>query len=463
VRGAIHNRHVRGRLVVSAIAFALYVTAAALRDYGVVTAQFGAELLLVQPLLLAFGAINALVAVAVNPWRLDRLPDRFPTIVQDAATIALFAVAATVVLQEKIFAATAVGAVVVGLALQDTLGNLFAGLAIQIEKPFRVGHWVNVARNDGIVTAITWRATKIRTKAGNLVVVPNNVLARDTITNYSQPVYDTRFDVDVGVSYDAPPNEVKAAIQEALAHEPSISRREQTEVLVWDFGASAITYRLRVWIRDFAALEQTQDRVRSLTYYALRRRGLTIPYPIQQFIKHHPTPRVIDRGAITRAVSAVEIFAELTGEQRVSLSESARPLVYSAGEIIVKQGEAGSSMFIVVSGEAVVTLEPSRQEVARLTAGGFFGEMSLLTGAARTATVTAATDCELLEITADAFRRFVLDNPAVLEEVGEAVATRAARLADLRLVSGSQAPPVEEPSSFVASVRRFLSLSVTSD
>src|SRR5437667_196811 len=115
----------------------------------------------VAPLLISLGFVNALVALAINPWRSDRMPDRFPNIVQDTIVIALFGIAATLILRERILATTAVGAVVIGFALQDTLGNLFAGLAIQIEKPFRVGQWVNLAGKDGLVSEITWRATKI--------------------------------------------------------------------------------------------------------------------------------------------------------------------------------------------------------------------------------------------------------------------------------------------------------------
>src|SRR5262249_26173111 len=138
-----------------------------------------------QPALLAFGLINLLVTITINPWRENRVPDRFPNIVQDAITVLLFAVVVTVILRDRILATTAAGAVVLGLALQDTLGNLIAGLAIQVEKPFRVGHWVNLGGEDGLVSEITWRATKIRTKAGNFVVVPNNVVAKDRIINYS--------------------------------------------------------------------------------------------------------------------------------------------------------------------------------------------------------------------------------------------------------------------------------------
>src|SRR5437868_9091636 len=141
---------------------------------------------------------------------------------QDAIVIGLFILAATLFMQEKILTTTAVGAVVLGFALQDTLGNLFAGLAIQIEKPFRVGHWVTVGGKDGLVSEVTWRATTIRTKAGNLVVVPNSVLARDTITNYSEPTRETRLEVTVSAGYDTPPNEVKAAIASSLVGEAMI-------------------------------------------------------------------------------------------------------------------------------------------------------------------------------------------------------------------------------------------------
>ena len=115
------------------------------------------------------------------------MPTRYPNIVQDAIIVMLFAVAATAVLQEKFWTTSAVGAVVVGFALQDTLGNAFAGLAIQIEKPFRVGQWVQVGGHEGLVEEVTWRATKLRTKANTYLVVPNNEISKSAIVNFSEP------------------------------------------------------------------------------------------------------------------------------------------------------------------------------------------------------------------------------------------------------------------------------------
>ena len=458
LRLAIANRHVRGRLLVSAVIFLAYVLAAAATTYGTLSQGLREMLEPALPLLLALGVITGLVALAVNPWRSDKLPDRFPNILQDTVVIVAFAIAATLILQERIFATTAAVAVVIGFALQDTLGNLFAGLAIQIEKPFRVGQWVRIADMDGQVSEITWRATKVRTKAGNFVVVPNSTLSKDTITNYSEPTQDSRLEVEVGASYDAPPNLVKRTIMAALQDDPMIRTTRPPEVLLVDFAASSMTYRVRAWTTDFANDEKMRDRMRSAIYYAFKRAGITIPYPIQVEYDGDLSPVASsDVSAVETAIRRVSIFTSLDDESLAQLAQAARAVMYAAHEAIARQGESGSSMFVIVRGEAAVVLEPSGQEVARLTDGAFFGEMSLLTGAPRNATVRAVTDMDLLEITVDAFRTFVLANPATVETIGVATAKRAAELQQARDADGPTTP-VEPAGSFVDRVRRFLRL-----
>jgi small-conductance mechanosensitive channel/CRP-like cAMP-binding protein len=456
------NRHVRGRLLASALAFGADAVLVAARDsgaLGTMSDDLAASVALVGPLLLSFGVINALVALAINPWRADLLPDRFPTIVQDSMVIVLFGIAATAILQERVFATTAVGAVVIGLALQDTLGNLFAGLAIQIEKPFRVGQWVQVAGMEAIVSQITWRATKLRTKAGNFLVVPNSVLSKDTIVNFSEPTPEMRVEIDVGATYDVPPNEVKATILEAIRNEPMIAATREPEVLLFEFGPSSIIYRTRVWTTDFLAADQRlQDRVRTAIYYAFRRNGITIPYPIQIELPEMPGEAAPDPGVAQRAIEQVPIFASLDEDARGQLARSARRNLYAAGEVVVRQGDGGSSLFIVARGEAVVTIEPGNREVARIPAGGFFGEMSLLTGDPRNATVRTAVDSELLEIAVEPFRRFVLANPTAVEQIGDAVARRQAELQQHRAAAAG-APAPEPPQRLLARIRRFLHLS----
>ncbi len=457
LRLATANRHVRGRLLATAVVFAAHAAVAAATTFGSLSPGLRDTLTPVLPLLLAFGVINGLVALAVNPWRVDRVPDRFPNIVQDTIVIVLFAIVATVILQERIFATTAVGAVVIGFALQDTLGNLFAGLAIQIEKPFRVGHWVRIADVDGQVSEITWRATKIRTKAGNFVIVPNSTLSKDTITNYSEPTIECRIEVEVGASYDVAPNLVKSTILAALRDDPALVAVRPPEVLLADFASSAITYRVRVWTTDFSNDERQRDRMRSAIYYGFRRAGVSIPYPIQVEYQGDVPAAGTDAAVAQAAIRRVDIFAALSDEAVTQLAQVARSLTYAAGEAIVRQGEVGASMFVIVRGAAVVVLEPEQREVARLGEGSFFGEMSLLTGATRNATVRATTDVDVLEIQLEAFRTFVLANPAAVEVIGTATAKRAAELQQARASGASSAAP-EAAASFIDRVRRFLRL-----
>jgi small-conductance mechanosensitive channel len=462
LRGVSVNRLVRSRLLASALIFGAYAAAGALAAYAPLPPDVAGQIRTLSPLLLAFAASMLVVIVAINPWREDRLPDRFPTIVQDSLIIALFALVAILFMQEKILATTAVGAVVIGFALQDTLGNLFSGLAIQIEKPFRVGQWVTIGATDGIVTEVTWRATKMRTKAGNFLIVPNSVVAKETITNYSEPTRLTRIEVQVGASYDTPPNDVKAAVVAALRGEPLLAADHEPEVLIADFGASAIMYLIRVWTSDFAADSRVRDRVRSCVYYAFRRHDITIPYPIQVEYRGEPPPAAAAPEALGDALASVALFASLTPDQRAHLLDGARPALYGAGETIVREGDQGTSMFLVLRGEAAVSLAGTDGEVARLRAGDFFGEMSLLTGDPRTATVIAAADCDVVEIGVEAFRAVVIDDPAILERIGAAVEARRAGLQRHRTTRATAAEPVEAPHRLLARVRQFLGLATQS-
>jgi small-conductance mechanosensitive channel/CRP-like cAMP-binding protein len=457
LRSSSTNRHIRGRLLVSAVAFAIHAVLAALVWSGYLPDPLLRQAAFISPLLLAFGGINSVVALAINPWRSDRLPDRFPTIVQDSIVITLFAIAAAAVLQERVFAATAVSAVVLGLALQDTLGNFFAGLAIQIEKPFRVGHWVNVHGADGLVSEITWRATKVRTKSGTFVIVPNSLLSKDTIVNYSEPTIETRLDIEVGVSYEVAPNRVKATILDAIRDEPLISHVVPPEVLLVNFGESSMTYRVRVWIADFAADERLKDHVRSAIYYAFHRAGIVIPFPIRTVIMKPPASTDVDPELVEQALRRVSIFADLPVEQRLQIAGVSHRGVYGAGESVVRQGAEGCSMFVLLSGEVAVLIDPGAREVARIPSGGFFGEMSLLTGEPRTATVRTTMDSELLEITADEFKEFVLANPSAVERLGNAIARRQAELDQARAAGHGEAAG-EASRGLVDRIRRFFNL-----
>jgi len=459
VRRATVNRHIRGRLLLSAGLFAVFTLTATGLNYFPLAADARQLFRDLNPLVMAFAIINFVVALALNPMRVDRLPDRFPAIVQDTLLILLFGLVATAILRDRVLATTAVGAVVIGFALQDTLGNLFAGLAIQVERPFRVGDWVSIGAMEGSVRDVTWRATKLLTKAGNVVVVPNSVMAKDTITNYSAPTRQMRLQIDVGASYDVPPNVVKSVIADALRDATELSTAKTPEIVVADFGASAITYHVRFWVEDFDPDDRAQDQVRSRIYYAFKRNNIAIPYPIQVEMSPEEGGVVPVRATVgANTLASAALFSPLTAEERAALLAVARPVQYAAGEAIVRQGEAGKSLFIVVRGDASVTLAGTTGEVARLRAGDVFGEMSLLTGEPRTATVTAASDCDLVEIDAEGFRSVVMANPPVLEQVTTVTASRREGLTRHRESHAAPTSVAEARQSFLDRVRQFLQL-----
>ncbi len=210
----VRNRAVRRRLLSSAVvaiaAILLHLFARELPSVDWL-GGVGARL---EQLLLAFSIGSASIALLFNPWFADGRSARAPAIVQDALVVVFVAGAAAIVFSVSSFnvlTGSAIVAAIIGFALQETLGNAFAGIAIQIEKPFRVGHWISAGDHVGRVVEVTWRATKILTKAGNLTVVPNSQMATHAIQNYSEPAAPTRLEIEVGADYRTPPNEVRDA------------------------------------------------------------------------------------------------------------------------------------------------------------------------------------------------------------------------------------------------------------
>ena len=399
------------------------------------------------------------MALLVNPWKDDRPSDRFPAIVQDFAVLVIFVVIGTLLLREQLLTTSAVGAVVVGFALQDTLGNLFAGLAIQIEKPFRVGQWIQVSGRDGQVQEITWRATKLRTKDGEFLVVPNSIVSKEPVLNYSEPTVANSVSVDVGASYLTPPNEVKAAVLEAIANAPLAIRAPEPKVLMQSFGDSAINYTAYFWVNDYGAEREARDQVRTNIWYEFRRRNIEIPWPIQIQYERNEEPVWSERhvDAATEYLSQIDLFGPLDRESHHALATASQHHLFAAGESIVREGAAGDSMFVVLKGRVRVVLEPSGQEVAMIPAGGFFGEMSMLTGDPRTATVRAVDDATVLEISASQFRGLAVANPALLDHVSAIVSSRRTGLEEAKAAVAAIAAP-EAKQNFLARMRRFLTL-----
>jgi CRP-like cAMP-binding protein len=264
--------------------------------------------------------------------------------------------------------------------------------------------------------------------------------------------------VDVGASYLTPPNQVKAAILEAIRHSARVLAAPAPDVLLQTFDASAITYRARFWINDYETDEPSRDEIRTAIYYSFQRHGIEIPWPIQvQYEKPwrdpDPAKRVED---IERLLASVDLFASLSADVRHEVAAASATTVHGSGETIVRQGEDGQSMFVVMSGSVSVVLEPAREEVAKIHAGGHFGEMSLLTGEPRSATVRAMGDVAVVEISADLFRRIGAVHPDAIEKIGVAAMVRRAGLEKVK--TATSVTVAVETANLLTRMKRFLGL-----
>ena len=314
---------------------------------------------------------------------------------------------------------------VVGFALQSTIANVFAGLALPLEGQLAIGDWIDVAGHTGLIREIRWRSTTIVTKDGDNIIVPNNQLITAPVTNFSRPTGAHRVALRVGFHYRHPPNTVRDTLLDAVHGADGVLVFPSPDCFPVEFADSAVTYVLRVWIDDFLRLDPIVGAVRTRIWYAARRAGLEIPYPIRTIasateVADDPTTR--RRTALDR----VDLFAPLDGECRTRLVGGMREQAYAAGEDIIRQEAPGDSLFIIAQGtvDVRVGIGGAFRSVATLGPGQFFGEMSLMTGEPRQATVTALTDTLCYVIDQGALRCVIETRPSVAEDISGILADR---------------------------------------
>lgn len=325
---------------------------------------------------------------------------------------------------------------VLGLALQDVLKNLFAGISMQLESVPRVGDWLNL---DGVVAKVvemSWRTTRLRTNEGHFLIEPNSRLAELRLTNYGSGAAPVAFAFHVGLAYDTPPATAKAALLAAAASSPGALRDPVPVAMARTYGDSSITYELRVWTREVDALSWFRDGVLSRIWYEVRRAGLDIPFPIRT-VHHHDVAggkaegERRERARIADLLGRLDLFRGVAPEILAELAAASRKLFFDDGERLVREGEAGDSLFVVDRGRVLVSKAAedggtTNVRLAVLESGSFFGEMSLLTGEPRSATITADGGCEVLLLTKADVEPLLAGDPALAETLSRALADRNA-------------------------------------
>lgn len=388
-------------------------------------------------LLFAFGVIRSAVSLGLWLIRLRTLRAT-PKILRDVIDFSLYALAAVPILKAELdidltglLATSAIVSVVIGLALQDTLGNLFAGLAIQLERPFQVGDIVNIGEHTGRVVQVAWRATRLETSRRESITLPNSILSRQSVTNYSR-LGLVGVDVLIGLAYDIPPNRVKEVMLDLVRDLPIVLAEPPPTCRVLSYDDSRIRYRIRYFVKDYADAGDMRDELYTRLWYRLRREQMEIPFP--QHTVHTKVsgeaPAVAPPADLPRLLEAVDLFSVLSERDRARLAKELVPRRFGRGERILDRGTHGHTIYLLAEGEVSVKAGEGAGtvEVTRLGRGQYFGEMSLLTGEPRAATVVAATDVLLLELDRPILARLFAEHPDLARHLSALLAQRRAQL-----------------------------------
>ncbi len=393
-----------------------------------------------------------LSALALFDLLLPLLRWDFPDILHDLTVGAAYLVAAGWLMHNagvnltSIIATSAVVTAVIGLSLQATLGNIVGGIALQVDDSIEEGDWIELEnKQQGQIKQIRWRHTVIETRDCDTLHVPNSQLMGQSIkvlgkrngtsVNHRMWVY---FCVDFRFS----PGEVINAVNTALAAAPipCVSPTPLAHCVCMDLARESrdgyVLYAVRYWLLDLARDDPTSSDVRERIFSALRRAGIPLAIPAAAlFISEETSERAAGKEARDvdskfRALSSIELFGHLDDAERRALAHTARRTPFGRAEVITRQGAKANWLYVLSKGDVEVRVATAEgdKRVAVLKAPSFFGEMALMTGQPREATVVALAEVECLRIDKADFQGILQRRPAIAERISEILAARRVEL-----------------------------------
>ncbi|HEY2871394.1 MAG TPA: mechanosensitive ion channel family protein [Reyranella sp.] len=334
-----------------------------------------------------------------------------------------------------LIATSGVFAIILGLALQSTLSDVFSGIALNLSRAYEVGDWIVL--NDGIegrVVETNWRATHLLNGSNDLVVLPNSNLAKAQLTNLSSPNRSHGVKIRVRVVPSMAPSGISELMRTVLLSANSIMSTPAPTVEIKSLDAQAIEFELSFRVKDFATGAVARHEVFDLVYRHASAAGLTLAQPKEAVTVFAGTPSVAaaspaPHATALRLVGAVPLFGCLTDEEREALAGSMVRRAWRKDETLVKQDTKVDALFVIRSGVlAVVRRDGDREmELMRLSPGDYFGEAGLFTGAGEPGTVRALTFAVVYEVGQAALAKLMHDRPIIADEISVTLSRRAAR------------------------------------
>ncbi len=371
--------------------------------------------------LMAFLTVQVVVKLYIGKYLESHRHMFVARIIRDLTTVMIVALFVLLFLRlvlnvnlATILTPSAILTAIIGLSMQDTIGNFIAGLIIQLEKPFDLNDWIEIDGQRGQVREMNWRYTKIETSDKIYMIIPNNKISTEKVINYSKPTPMVKEFINIGVSYDVAPVKVKQAVLAILKANPHIIQKAESEVFLHEYGDSSIVYRIAYMIGDPGVHREVRDEVYSAIWYQFKKHAIEIPYPMRTVIMQQP-PVPSDLSEPVRLLSNLPLFTNVSKESLEHLIRFGLTHTTSPGHIAIRDQEQGDSMFFIMAGDFNVIKD--RRIVKVLHKGDFFGEMSLLTGEKRAAHIEAISPGTVLEIDRSAFKILIETEPAVLRQI----------------------------------------------
>lgn len=421
---------------------------------------------------------TALVVALINRYLWDYYYEKkrqtpIPHFLREMVGLLIFLIALLIVLSvfyhaeaqlRGLLAGSGIAAIVLGFAGQNLFGGIIAGISLQIGRPYKVGDWLLIDNYSAEVMEINWRSTRLRTNDLVYLDIPNNEIVRQTIVNYSYPSRLHAMRIRLGLEYRNPPNRVKDALYHAALNAEGVLHEPPPKIFVIDFADSAIIYEIKFFLENHGALNDVGDAIRTNIWYELKRQRMTIPFPVRTLQIERRAPAAAHEAKDqARAILRREaLFECLPTEQLDGMLEQAAVKYFGRGERLIDQGDQGDSMFVLLRGTArvMVANDGTSLRVGSLRAGDCFGEMSLLTGEPRTATVQAERDCEVLEIEKSDMASLLQQSPECLEQLSSLLARRKVETEGIVRDAVTPAKEREEEyrESFLSRLRTFFEL-----
>jgi hypothetical protein len=313
-------------------------------------------------------------------------------------------------------AALGVTSLIVGLALQEPLGNLFSGLVLLMERPFEVGETIEVGTVSGEVKEVNWRSAHIEALGGAIQIVPNSTLNKETILNFSRPQPFRMELIDVAFSFQDPPYKVRQALLELLMQTDGVLERPKPIVATLSYGDFSIKYRL-VYRTGEKNRWPVRNELLTRIWYVAKRHGFTIPYPVHVALQYQQ-----ERPFSPAPPEAADMLSQFPRLPEIPLGERGRtrPLIFGAGERLFDEGDDLEGVYFVVSGTVSLQIVKDGQpsEIATIEAGEFCGETGMHGHQAANMRAVALEDTAVVRIAPDVVRQLFEASPRLARETG---------------------------------------------